>query len=90
MFIKQFNIDKMNEIYKTKIQVEGERAYQDILTFVETISSKGFRYGHGSMYFMDKERDSVVRMNLWNKTVELSDKVEEWVFNTINDLNKKD
>ncbi len=80
----------MSKIYKTKIQVEGEQAYQDIMTFVEKISSKGFRYGHGSMYFIDKERDSMVRMNLKNKTVELSDKVEEWIFNAINDLNKKD
>ncbi len=80
----------LDKEYKTKISIESQQAYEDISLFIEKISFEQDKYKYGSIYFLDSSRRSVVRTNSKKKIVELTDKVEEWVFDSINELNKKD
>ncbi len=79
----------MDGQYKTRINIEGENAYEDIMGFIEKISFEWDKYKQGTVYFLDETRKSKIRIDSKNKTLELTDKVEEWVFNSINELNKK-
>ncbi len=75
--------------YSTKINVEGDYAYKQINSFVDKISAKKDISRGGVTYFLDNSFEGVVRLNRYKCSVELTDKVEEWVFNSINELNKK-
>jgi len=77
----------MNKGYKTKIDVEGEVAYKNISGFMEKIAFQKDNYKNGTIYFLDSTNESIVKADSKKKTIELTDKVEEWVFNSINDLN---
>lgn len=79
----------MNRQYKTKIEIVSKLAYDDINSFIEKISFEQDIYKNGKTYFLDKNRESIIRTDFKKKTVELTDKVEEWVFNSINELNRK-
>lgn len=74
--------------YNTKINIEGEDAYSNINWFVDKIAfRKGFSKD-GLLYFTDKNYEGVIKISHRNKTAELTDKVEEWIFDTINELNE--
>jgi len=79
----------MDRQYRTKINLEGEYAYEDVSLFLEKISLECDKYKHGGVYFLDKDRYQRTRVDSKNKTVELTDKVEEWIFNSINELSIK-
>lgn len=79
----------MDREYKTKIDIEGEKAYLNIGCFIEKIAFQQSKYKNGSIYSLDCSHESMIRTNFKKKTVELTDKVEEWIFNTINELNSK-
>jgi hypothetical protein len=79
----------INLDYKTKVNIKREKAYNEIRGFIKKIAIQEREYNEGVVYFLDGSREEVIRANFNNKTFELTDKVEEWIFNSINELNKK-
>jgi len=79
----------MNRQYKTKIEIVSRLAYEDISSFIEKISFEKDIYKNGKTYFLDENRESIIRADSKKKTVELTDRVDEWIFNSINELNRK-
>ncbi len=79
----------MNKGYKTKIDVEGKIAYENINGFMEKIAFQKDNYRNGTIYFLDSTNEGIVKLDSKKKTIELTDKVEEWIFNSINDMNNK-
>ncbi|GEM_PF-1613392 len=79
----------MNRQYKTKIEIVSRLAYEDINSFIEKISFEKDIYKNGKTYFLDENRESIIRADSKKKTVELTDRVDEWIFNSINELNRK-
>lgn len=75
--------------YLTKINVEGDYAYKQINSFINKISVKKDVCIGGVTYFLDNSMEGVARLNRHKNILELTDKVEEWIFNSINELNKK-
>ncbi len=75
--------------YKTKIEIMSKRAYEEVNSFIGKISFEHNRYKHGDIYFLDLTREGIVRTNSDKKTVELTDKVESWIFDSINQINCK-
>jgi virulence-associated protein VapD len=79
----------MNRQYKTKIEIVSRLAYEDINSFIEKISFEKDIYKNGKTYFLDENRESIIRADSKKKTVELTDRVDEWIFNSINELKRK-
>lgn len=82
-------MNMINLDYPTKINIEKEKVYDEIKGFIKKIAIQEREYNGGIVYFLDSSREGVIRANFNNKTFELTDKVEEWVFDSINHINRK-
>lgn len=80
------------EDYKTKINVTSEQAYDEISSFIGNISVGCKGYVDGFVYFLDVDGVGAARVktNSKKRTVELTDMVDEWIFDSINHINKQE
>ena len=76
--------------YHLKIEACGEQAYDEIGSFLGGISF-GHEYNRGrTYYFLDLNKEGVAKLNATKKTIELSDKVEGWIIESINHINEQE
>ena len=78
-----------NRIYKTKIELNDEKIYDGVISFLGGVSF-GIEYGlENVLYSLDKNKEGVARLNPNKYTIELTDKVEKWIIDSINNMKKQ-
>ncbi|MEK6833774.1 MAG: hypothetical protein AABY32_07055 [Nanoarchaeota archaeon] len=75
--------------YKTKIELKGEQAYDEVSHFLNEISFGMCYMKDGVKYSLDiKNKEAIAKLNQKKNTIELTDKVEDWIVESINHINK--
>lgn len=78
------------ELYKVKIEAGGEKAYDEISSFLSEISFGVNWDGNSVFYSLDKKKEGVAKLNSKKNTIELTDKVEGWVIDSINNIKRQE
>jgi hypothetical protein len=75
--------------YTTKIDFGGEEAYGEVSSFLEDISFGKKDCNKNTFYFFDECKEGVAKLNSKKNTIELTDKVEGWIVESINHINEQ-
>ena len=75
-------------MYPTRIEA-GSESYNKISLFLSEIAFKSKYTKESLFYFLDSRDRGIAKLNSEKKTIELTDKVEEWIINSIDKINKK-
>lgn len=74
------------KLYTIKIETGGEKAYDEVSFFLSGISC-GYNWnGNNTFYFLDIKKDGIAKLSSKKNTIELTDKVEGWIIDPINNL----
>jgi len=77
----------VKKLYTTKIEAASEQAYDEISSFLSEISF-GQEHDNSNMYyFTAKKREGKIKLNPKKNTIELTDKIEGWIIDSINHIN---
>jgi hypothetical protein len=76
--------------YQIKIEAGGEKVYNEISSFLNGISFETYRNGDNLFYYLDKKKEGIAKVNSKKSTIELTDKVEGWIINSINRIKKQE
>jgi len=77
-----------DELYKIKFELKTEYAYEEVDSLLDEISFSSNSVGDFTNYFLDENKEKIVRLNPKNKTVELTDKIDKWIINSIEHVKK--
>ena len=73
--------------YKTKIELKGEQAYDEVSHFLNEISFGMCYMKDGVKYSLDiKNKEAIAKLNPKKNTIELTDKVEQDIIDEIKNI----
>ncbi|MFH1503125.1 MAG: hypothetical protein ABIE36_00505 [Candidatus Diapherotrites archaeon] len=76
-------MDQDNLHYPRKIKIESDKAYDEVSFFLGESSVSFEGIDDGRIYIFDELEEQVARANSKNRTIELTDKVEDWIYKSI-------
>ena len=77
--------------YSTTIIAKGLQAFDEASHFLGELSCGGdFRKKDVVFYYLDSKHEQIARLNQKENKIELSDKVEGWIVDSINHIIKQE